>query len=125
MGDFNEIVHLSEKLSGSSREYSSANSFAEVIDQCSLMDLGYEGPQFPWTNKQHPPNTIQERLDRFLANSEWKTLFNNAEVTNQDFYGSDHRTINLELHHVQQQHMKMKARDSPSNSNLSGDLTTI
>lgn len=40
---------------------------------------------------------IFERLDHFLCNLEWASLFPMAEVINFDFYGSDHMPILIKL----------------------------
>lgn len=66
--DFNDILHLSEKLGGSNRYSSSMKDFADVINQCGFRDIGFFGPNFTWKNNQLNSNEIQERLDRFLAN---------------------------------------------------------
>jgi len=52
------------------------------MDNCGLMDLGFQGPRFTWTNKS--PNwqhNIKERLDRDLGNVEWKLIFPAAEIS--------------------------------------------
>lgn len=71
--------------------------FCDVISQCNLVDLGFEGPQFTWTNKQNYPFTIHERLDRFLATFTWKSLYQEAHVSHHDFLGSDHRMILIDI----------------------------
>ena len=39
-------------------EYTSCMNF------CNLIDLGFIGPKFTWTNKKDLPGLIQGRLDR-------------------------------------------------------------
>ena len=34
------------------------------MDECSMMDLGFSGPIYTWTNKRELDNLIQCRLDR-------------------------------------------------------------
>ena len=46
------------------------NAFRDCIDFCGLMDLGFHGPKFTWTNKNliwH--HNIKERLNRGLDNT--------------------------------------------------------
>lgn len=53
-------------------------SFILVIDDCELKDMGYSGSIYTWCNRRGSNNNISERLDRFLANIEWKNLFNSV-----------------------------------------------
>ena len=41
MGDFNEILHLGEKVGGSLRPERQMNNFKATINHCKLRDLGY------------------------------------------------------------------------------------
>jgi len=46
------------------------------MDQCGLLDLGFHGPRFAWTNKNPIWQcNIKEHLDRGLGNAEWKIQF--------------------------------------------------
>lgn len=72
-------------------------NFGEVLNQCYMMDLGFQGPFFTWNNKQMAPGNIQKRLDRFLANFSWKSMFHDAQVTHLDYFGSEHRMLKLDL----------------------------
>lgn len=74
-GDFNEILHLSEKYGGSNICSSPMDQFRDIITQCGLVDFGYEGVPFTWTNNQAFPATIQERLDRYVVTQSWKSIF--------------------------------------------------
>ena len=42
-GDFNELMHSSEKMGGSNRSQSQMQLFWDVIDECNFMDLGIVG----------------------------------------------------------------------------------
>ncbi|KAK2648256.1 hypothetical protein Ddye_015745 [Dipteronia dyeriana] len=66
-----------------------------TVDKCNLYDLGFSGPRLTWNNKRDGKHNIQERLDRFLANSGWKYHYRNAQVSHLGFYTSDHRSILL------------------------------
>lgn len=65
-GDFNEILHLSEKLGGSNRCSSSMQAFGNAINQCGPRDIGFNGLCFTWKNNQLNSNAIHERLTGFL-----------------------------------------------------------
>lgn len=51
MGDFNEIMHLGEKVGGNQRPQSQINQFWEVINKCILRDIGYVGSDFTWSRR--------------------------------------------------------------------------
>ncbi|XP_057785638.1 uncharacterized protein LOC131003172 [Salvia miltiorrhiza] len=73
------------------------DDFRVAIDDCRLADLGFEGHNFTWTNKQSGHATIQERLDRVLGTDQWMTLFPNYKVQHLIRKSSDHCLILLEL----------------------------
>ena len=47
-GDFNEITKTHEKKGGRLRPYTQMKNFRDVLDECGLMDLGFEGSKFTW-----------------------------------------------------------------------------
>ncbi|KAL2935618.1 hypothetical protein RDABS01_018736 [Bienertia sinuspersici] len=49
--------------------------------------------KYTWQRGLEPQNLIRERLDRFLADDEWHTLFSNAQVKHFPIYKSDHAPI--------------------------------
>ena len=67
------------------------------LDSCNMIDLGFSGPPFTWSNCQDPPNLIQSCLDRVYANSEWITLFLNSFVKHLPKTHSDHCPILMSL----------------------------
>jgi hypothetical protein len=71
MGDFNAISDLVDKFGGSSRMNSNNRSFRDLIQQAYLLDLGYKGPTYTWTNCQYTSNPIYQRLDRALVMTSW------------------------------------------------------
>ena len=64
MGDFNDVLRDNEKLGGNGVCLNRALDYQRCMDYCSMIDLGFVGPRFTWTNKRDLPNLIQERLDR-------------------------------------------------------------
>lgn len=46
MGDFNQVVECSEKQGGRRPTRSSMSAMRRVIDNCGLIDMGFEGPKF-------------------------------------------------------------------------------
>ena len=83
-----------EKMGGLPLNGSRLIAFRDCIDQCGLMDLGFHGPKFMWTNKNSIwHRNIKERLDRGLGNSEWKIHFPRTEIHHLPRTKSDHCPI--------------------------------
>uniref|UniRef100_A0A803L0Q7 Zinc knuckle CX2CX4HX4C domain-containing protein n=1 Tax=Chenopodium quinoa TaxID=63459 RepID=A0A803L0Q7_CHEQI len=72
-----------------------AEILRNAIDVGELEDLGYLGHAFTWTNNRGGDKNVQERLDRFLVNKEWRELFSGAFVTYLSKRKSDHVPILL------------------------------
>ena len=95
-GDFNEILHVSEKEGGVIRRDCLIDAFRDAVDSCGVHDLGYRGGKFTWKRGIDENTMIRERLDRFLASEDWNTLFPHSMVRNFPIYKSDHAPILLE-----------------------------
>ena len=96
-GDFNEILKFSEKIGGRDKSLRAIRQFRDVLEGCNLYDLGFSGPKFTWRNGQEGQRHVQERLDRFVADEEWRRNFEKARVDHLGFWGSDHRALLLRL----------------------------
>ncbi|KAF7826983.1 uncharacterized protein G2W53_018147 [Senna tora] len=81
VGDFNAFVVDSEKQGGSSGGSRPDSLFHNWINSSSLIDLGFLGPEFTWHR-----GGVAARLDRALANSEWRVKFPEASVTHLPKY---------------------------------------
>ena len=42
--------------------------FKECLDKCNMVDMGFNGLKFTWTNRREISSLIQERIDRFFMN---------------------------------------------------------
>ena len=51
-GDFNEVLIGEDKFGGRLINISRAINFQECLNACGMIDLGFCGPQFTWTNRQ-------------------------------------------------------------------------
>ena len=70
LGDFNEMISEDEKMGGLPLNRNRISAFRNCMDKCGLMDLGFQGPRFTWTNKSSVwKYNIKERLDRQLGNA--------------------------------------------------------
>ncbi|MBA0855473.1 hypothetical protein Goshw_014375, partial [Gossypium schwendimanii] len=61
-----------------------------MLEDCSLVDVGYSGNWFTWERENFPETNIQERLDRKLATEEWSSLFLNSLIQHLPHLFSDH-----------------------------------
>ena len=68
-GDFNEILDQKEKSGGLPKDPFLMMDFTDVLKECGLVDMGWRGYSFTWSNKRFGFQLIEERLDRFLCNT--------------------------------------------------------
>ncbi|KAK3194206.1 hypothetical protein Dsin_025516 [Dipteronia sinensis] len=61
IGDFNEVLHSAEKHGGPPRQRRLIEDFREAVDDCELMDMGFRGPGFTWSNRREGSAMVQER----------------------------------------------------------------
>ena len=97
MGDFNEVLSEDEKYGGNPICQRRVRAIKECMDDCNMMDLGFSGPKYTWTNKRELGNLIQCRLDRCWVNPGWKELYPEANVTHLARVNSDHCPLLLNL----------------------------
>ncbi|TXG67033.1 hypothetical protein EZV62_008308 [Acer yangbiense] len=96
-GDFNELLFRNEKKDRSDKSFTNMLQFREVVNDCDLVDLGFSGSMFTWNNKRDGKANIQERLDRFLANSKWKDRFVNSRLSGKPGVMQLIRTLEKEV----------------------------
>ncbi|XP_075649855.1 uncharacterized protein LOC142620359 [Castanea sativa] len=97
IGDFNEILHSDEYWGSGSRPFHQIAEFTRVVDDCSLIDLGYRGPKFTWCNRRFEGNLVYARLDWGLHNLEWMQLFPQSKLSHVPFGFSDHMALLVKL----------------------------
>ena len=44
--------------------------FREAVQACNLVDMGYKGYPFTWSNRRYGQHFIKERLDRLLCSND-------------------------------------------------------
>ncbi|KAF4397093.1 hypothetical protein G4B88_008939 [Cannabis sativa] len=96
VGDFNEVVSLSEKEGGRIRRDVAMEDFRTVIDECRLIDFCSSKIDLTWCNG-HELNPVMERLDRGLCNEEWLLNFDGADIMVLDWWESDHRPLVVDM----------------------------
>ncbi|KAL5720793.1 hypothetical protein ACHQM5_013428 [Ranunculus cassubicifolius] len=97
LGDFNAILRADEKMGGNGTLHNSLVEFNDLVNDLGLVDLGFVGPKFTWSNNRNIGENIIERLDRALANTVWLTRFPKANVRNLSSVKSDHLAISLNI----------------------------
>lgn len=85
-GDFNQILHPSEKISAGPVSHFAISTFRDVISEVGLFDLGYSGPMWTWTNKRWSQHCVLERIDRILVDNFLLDHFNNHQVKHLQFF---------------------------------------
>lgn len=61
-----------------------------------MVDIGFHGPKFTWSNNRQRLENIRERIDRGVANHSWTILFPNATLQHLPICLSDHSPIFLD-----------------------------
>jgi exonuclease III len=97
LGDFNDILLCEEKWGGNRPSNSRIREFRNCLNACNMIDLGFSGPKYTWSNCHDMNSLIMERLDRVLANPDWKILFPEASVSHLTRTHSDHCPVLLNL----------------------------
>jgi hypothetical protein len=87
-GDFNDILQAVDKVGGVS--LCRLTGLKKWFDANSMMDLGFSGPTFTWTNRR-----VFERIDRAICNEKWRSLFADANVIHLPRTKSDHCPIKI------------------------------
>ena len=95
-GDFNEPLVNEDKLGGRPVSINRSLLFKECLDRCNMVDLGFNGPRFTWTNKRDANYFIQERIDRYFMNPSWCLLYPEARISHLTRCHSDHCPVLLE-----------------------------
>ena len=91
--DFNEILLGEDKYGGRVVNTARALRFQECLNNCGMIDLGFLGPQYTWSNHHPLSHLIQERIDRAYANADWNVLYPDASVKHLKRAHSDHNPI--------------------------------
>ena len=93
LGDFNEVIKLEEQHGRHLRPAHQMQAFRDVLDECGLVDLGFNGFPFTWCNNRNPPNTTWVRLDRAVSTTDWLMRYPCARVDHLDVIKSDHKCL--------------------------------
>ncbi|XP_057426337.1 uncharacterized protein LOC130719745 [Lotus japonicus] len=95
IGDFNDIISPADKLGGDVPDMGRLQVANQACNECDFHDVGFSGYRFTWSNMREAPNTVEERLDFALANSDWSCMWPVTKVRHFINYKSDHCPIVL------------------------------
>ena len=90
IGDFNDILHASEKQSVHAPYYNQMEDFWVALEECELANLGFTGHKFTWTNRQLGSAHTKQRLDRDTTNRVLIEKFLASSVSHLFSHASDH-----------------------------------
>jgi hypothetical protein len=90
------ILSQSKKYGGRPFACSSNDPFHSFFDSFGMIDLGFCGNPFTWSNKHHDHHLIKKHLDRGIVNSQWVHLFPHFAVHHLSAQISDHNPILLD-----------------------------
>lgn len=68
VGDFNELLDVSEKTGLCQRSSIQIGQFRDVLVDCGLSSIPFVGHSFTWSNYRAGDDFVEERLDRGLVN---------------------------------------------------------
>ena len=105
-GNFNEPLAEVDKFGGRLVSINKSLLFKDFLDKSNMVDLGFSGLRYTWTNRREISSLIQERIDRFFMNSSWCLLYPDAKVLHLTRCHSNHCPVLLETNPSRQLHVK-------------------
>ena len=97
LGDFNEILSGEDKFGGRNINLNRALDFKGYLDASNILDLGFFGLKYTWSNQRKISNLILEMIDRCFANPTRRLLYPEASVTHLHRVFSYHYPVLMEL----------------------------
>lgn len=95
MGDTNEVLTQSDKIGGKMVSPTKHKSIWKMINTCELLDFGFSGMAYTWSNLRQEEECIQERMDRVWVNKQWQIQYREAYVQHLTCTHSGHHPICL------------------------------
>lgn len=108
IGDFNEAMWQIEHRSRVKHSERQMRDFREVLVECDLQDIGFQGVPWTYDNNQASPNNVKVRLDRAVASPVWRAMFDQANIMHLTTACSDHVPLLLKKGGNMQQRRRSK-----------------
>ncbi|KAL9663716.1 hypothetical protein QQ045_019107 [Rhodiola kirilowii] len=97
LGDLNEICGFSESTSSNLSRRANMEQFRQALWDCGLMDLGYKGSKFTYSNKRLGRDEVRCRLDRAVGDELWVDRYPKMTIQHLTSHHSDHSPLFLNL----------------------------
>lgn len=101
IGDVNQPLDSCDKRGGRPVNRHLASRLWTVLDDCNLLDMGFVGPKFTWTNGGQGGANIRERIDRAWCNLQWSQQFEGFAIRHLLRASSDHHPLRLGDPHLE------------------------
>ncbi|XP_074347084.1 uncharacterized protein LOC141685904 [Apium graveolens] len=72
VGDFNDMLCVTNKMGPYPHPQSLLDGFKATIDDCGLLEVDLKGGDYTWEKSKGKPNWVRERLDRAFADAKRK-----------------------------------------------------
>ncbi|XP_042059530.1 uncharacterized protein LOC121804043 [Salvia splendens] len=114
-GDFNTILAHEDKVGSETNRQAEMIDFAEAIEDCRLLDPGFDGAEFTWAK-----NGLFERLDRMFVSEAWTNAFEATreqkalKAWNKEVFGNIHANLKAKKEGIAQAQADFEA-DTPRN----------
>ncbi|KAL9667122.1 hypothetical protein QQ045_001471 [Rhodiola kirilowii] len=92
-GGFNEVLRVCEVHGIHRRNQWQIEAFRRVIKDCGLIDLGYSGHPYTFSNRRKGNLETKARLDRVFVNKAWLEAGMEYQVRHLTAIASDHSPI--------------------------------
>lgn len=96
-GDFNDLMHASDKKGGLNHSQYLLDGFSKTIHECQLSELHLSGGTFTWERSRGTEAWVREKLDRGFATDSWWRKFPLHELRVAHTSVSDHEPLVLEF----------------------------
>ncbi|XP_072087291.1 uncharacterized protein [Arachis hypogaea] len=95
IGEFNDVIAQHEKVGLHPKPTSQIDIFRRFVDKNALMDFELQGTKFTWFSNPRNGFVTKERIDRVLANWEWRRAFQHATISALPAMSSDYTPLVL------------------------------
>ena len=93
--DFNEVLMGEDKFRGNAVNIHKALRLQDCLNTCRIIDIGFSGPRYTWSNHRPMSHLVQERLDKVFVNANWNASYPEAAVHHLAKTHSDHCPVKL------------------------------
>ncbi|GJX63172.1 RNA-directed DNA polymerase, eukaryota, reverse transcriptase zinc-binding domain protein [Tanacetum coccineum] len=90
MGDFNASLFIDESTACSSKVDIAMREFRDCVDVMEMSDVQCTGLQFTWNQKPQGGIGVLKKLDRIMANDDFRDQFRGAHAIFKPYRVSDH-----------------------------------